>query len=208
MNTINVYSPAELKESFPDAFEKAHRKWAYNQNEIPWADETMDSLQGLFKATSGVHLKNWSIGAYSYSYIELEWDNEDVKDFTGARAMAWMENNLLGDLRIKANSKNYYKYNNSYRSIDAEHIKRFGKICRPYMIGKIKPAPFTGYYADDEYLDAVLDCIKSGMTLEDSFLSLADTARKLFESDLEGAQSEEEFLIQDHLQYTDEGRLI
>lgn len=198
MKTVTVYSPAELKDKFPDAFDYAFEHWKSDQNEIPWSDEIMNSLKAIFKA-SGIHLYDWSMGTESYcSYVKFYMDH-NVRDISGNRALAWLENNLFAPLRIKANKKEYYQYHESYRPCGD---------CRPYQIGKVPPCPFTGYCADEDFIDSLMNDIKSGSNLYDAFNNLADVASHLFEQEYEQATSEERFLDQTDLQYTKEGRPV
>jgi hypothetical protein len=92
MDTITVYSASELKEKFPNGFEKALEKWREDQSgDTFWTDEIMGSLKALFE-TSGVNLINWSIGANSSSWVRFEMpdDGEDyinpIEDYTGQKA--------------------------------------------------------------------------------------------------------------------------
>lgn len=65
-------------------------------------EECMDSLKALCKH-AGVALKDWSIGPYSYSTVKVEIGNsisgDEPEGFVGARAAAWIENNIFGPLR-------------------------------------------------------------------------------------------------------------
>lgn len=195
MKSITVYTPAELKESFPDAFEYAHKKWAESQDEIFWADEIMDSMKGLFKE-AGIHLYDWSIGAYNPENrvrFSLRMEYEDLQ---GMAANAWIKANILNDAKFKR-----VKYNK----------KHGGKGWR-YDItkknGEAWSCEFTGYCADHDFIESLLDDIKHGCTLKDALHNLADTAGKLFEQELEYQVSEEEFLMQDHLEFTEDGRMV
>lgn len=174
MKTIRTYTAKELKKKYPDAFERAHKRHAEGIIEIPWQDETMDSLKAVFKAAH-IDLKDWSIGAYSQSYVRF--DMGDAGNLTGQRAIAWLENNLYGPLRIKPGLK------------DIARRVRYG-----YKVGTIPPCPFTGYCADDAMLYALNDAIEHGHSLAEAFNDLASVAQKMLEDELQYIQSEESFL--------------
>ena len=197
---IKLYSASELRDQYPDGFENALEHWRDSQDEIFWMNETIDSLKALIKA-SGLYLRDWSLGTESYrSYINIDWEL-DVAILSGQRAMAWLENNLLSDLRIKKNTKDYLKYNNGY----------IEKSLRPYSVGKIPPCPFTGYCADDTYLDSLIKDITNGCTLEEAYNNLAGVCSRMLENDLDNQNSEEYFL--DHAdvnqyQFTEDGQIV
>lgn len=200
MDTITVYTAKELKDSYPNGFEVAHAK--YNAGIIYydfWTEEIMESLKGIFKA-SGIELTNWSIGAFSPSHVNFnmpyEETSNEVYDLEGHRALAWLENNLLWHLRISFN----HPKRNEYR-----------KYGSSYAPGKIKPCPFTGVYADDEFLNALIKEVTEGMCLGDAYLSLSDMAQELMEVEIECQESEEYFLESaeaNEWQYTENGVMI
>src|SRR5690606_38737579 len=123
MRTIQVYSLAELKERFPEAYARVHERWKNNLGDVPWAEETMDSLQAVVDAAGG-SLEDWSIGAYARSYIRVRVDDED-EDGTPKDAR-WFRLNVL-----KPNG----------------YVKKNGHVAFP---GHCR---FTGYYADDAFLE-------------------------------------------------------
>ena len=68
MRTISVYKFEELSdESKKHAFEE----YRNTNTEVFWAQETIDSLKGLFANCSGVKLKDYSLGEY-HSSIDIE----------------------------------------------------------------------------------------------------------------------------------------
>lgn len=181
--TIRVYSPQELKKHHPEGFERA---WETFKNDeiidIPWGGEIMDSLKATFKA-AGIRLTDWEISTCSYSYVQFDMDS-DVRDLSGPRAMAWLENNLLGDLRIP------------FKGSKRWELAKYGQYYRP---GMIKPCPFTGVCFDEDMLESLQRDIKAGESLGYAFSNLANVAAKAMESEVEYLQSEEYFLEQDHL---------
>lgn len=171
-HTIRTYTATELREQFPEAFKVAFTNWSESQTETPWSDEIVDSLKKLIEA-AGLRLVDWNLGAYNRSnYIKVSFGgNDDVENLSGPRAIAWIENNLLADLRVPFTGAERWK------------LSRFG---RAYRAGSVKPCPFTGFFADDDYLEALLQEVRSGETLKDAFTGLADVAMRLMEAELEG----------------------
>ena len=176
---IKTYSAAELKENFPEGFERAltDNRNSVNESGAFWTDEIIDSLKGLFSAAS-IDLKNYSIGAYSYSSLDFEMEEETGLLF-GARAGAWLENNLLAGLRVPFSGPGRWKN------------AKYGVYYRP---GLIKPCPFTGVCFDENFLNCLREDIRGGMNLKDSFRALADRAAKIMEEEHEEQSTEEYFL--------------
>lgn len=171
-----------------EQFKRAHRKWNERTMDIPWMDETIDSLKAIFETCDGVSLKDWSIGAYHQGcYVKFEFSQDGVEDLTGPRAMAWLENNLFCKLRapwgLKAPALTEKRYvNGTHNSV--YNTDEDGRPMRRWTApGYIKSCPLTGYAMDEDLIDALRDNIKSGMTLRDSFADLADVARKQLESE-------------------------
>lgn len=162
--TINIYSYKELSE---EAKEKALQDFRGKQTDIFWIDETIESLKSLFENCSGISLKDYSLGEYN-SWIRVEFANEEVENFTGKRAMAWLENNLLSNIRT------------SYYGEKRKELRKYGN---GYYAGKIKPCPFTGYCVDDDLLDDLLKEIKEGTDLKTAFEGLATTIQKIIQNE-------------------------
>lgn len=59
-HTVKTYNVRELKEQFPEAFERTLKKYQREQEEIFWQDETIESLKELYKR-AGVELRDWSL---------------------------------------------------------------------------------------------------------------------------------------------------
>lgn len=202
MRTIKLYSPAELKKKNPQGFEKAHDWFRSTNDEIPWQREIIDSLKAVFKA-SNLDLRDYEISAFSHSWLQFDCDS-DVADLSGNRALAWLENNLLASLRIKFQP---------FGRVDKEHqwvstratLSKYGQF---YRAGMVPPCPFTGVCFDEDYLESLRNDIKSGSTIKEAYKNLAHVAGKLFEAEIEQQNSEENFLEQDHLEFTIEGVCI
>lgn len=210
---IRVYTAAELKRKNPQAFEKALEHFRSCNDEIPWQGEIIDSLKAVFKHTNGIsNLRDWSIDAYGYSYVKFEFDQDEVGDLTGNRALAWLENNLLADLRIKPTMPMFTRFTlpdgsrTEYQPTERGELAKYGQYYRP---GMIKPCPFTGVCFDEDYLESLQNSIKAGDTLKEAFAELADVAAKLFRNEIEYQNSEEYFLeSESEAQYTVDGRRI
>jgi hypothetical protein len=96
--STKVYTFDELSDK---AKETARERYRNAQTEIPWQDETIESLKVLLKV-AGIRLLDWSLGAYNQdNHIKIEIPGEpETGALSGGRAMAWLENNLLGKLRV------------------------------------------------------------------------------------------------------------
>lgn len=104
--TKTVYTAAELKEHAPAAFEhalKKYREFIGVDDAAFLGDEILGAIKGAFDA-AGVILKDYSLSAYGPSDITARWPStdsgEDIGEMRGPRAVAWLENNLLGPLRV------------------------------------------------------------------------------------------------------------
>jgi len=169
-----VYTLAELKEQHPKGYARVHQRWkdaCDGSGDMAWADETMDSLKAVVKACGG-RLKDWSIGPYSYSSIDVVADDsytvEDESAEYGERDVvkdsAWLVREVLAPLGY----------------VDALGRADFPGHCK-----------FTGYCADDSFLESVWRSMASGDTLTDALRGLADVARKMMENDLEKQKDQE-----------------
>jgi hypothetical protein len=174
--TINIYSFNELSN---EAKDHAIQQYRESNTEIFWADETIESLKGLFKNCSCVSLKDWSLGE-SNSWIRVSFTNDEVEELSGKRAMAWVENHLLSNIRIPCNS---FALNGTRKK-----LAQYGSY---YHAGMIKPCPFTGYCADDDFLDDLIKEIKSGTDLKTAFEGLATVYQKIINNEIEYQNSEE-----------------
>jgi hypothetical protein len=193
---INIYSFNELSD---EAKEHAIQEYRERNTDIFWADETIASLKGLFDNCNGIRLKNWSLGEYN-SWIRVDFDREETEELSGKRAWAWIENNLLCNIRIPENS---LSINGTRRE-----LAQYGKY---YRSGMIKPCPFTGYCADDAYLDSLLKDIKEGCDLKTAFEGLATTYQKIINGEIEYQNSEEyiaEHMEANEYEFDEEGNSI
>lgn len=181
--TRTIYTAQELKENLPEAFEKAHRNFCSEQTTIPWDSELIDSLKGVFES-AGIKLKDWAIdGICGHSVVKFEMD-ENVRELSGKRAFAWLENNLFFGLRIPFTPL-------SRKESKRRELAQYGAY---YRAGMIKPCPFTGVCFDDDFIDALIEDIKSGGTLEMAFGHLAHKAGEIRAAEDEHQQTEDYFL--------------
>lgn len=192
MDTVSVYSISELKEQFPEGYEKAYEKWKeYCWEEIFWMDEIVESFKKTFKV-AGINIHDWSLGAYSNCYVKFEspsyyeyneeedYDEEaDWEELEGQKAIDW----LSDAFDIVSFEKVSYEYEGKkHQRIDFK--KKDGDWS----------CEFTGYCADHDYLESLYLEILSGSNLKDAFRNLADVCGKLIELELEDQQSEKYFL--------------
>lgn len=194
--TRNIYTFEELSE---EAKQKAIEEYRNNNTEIFWQDETLESLKALFDNCSGVKLKDYSLGEY-HSWITVEFTNEEAENFSGKRALAWIENNLLSNIRIPENS---FTMNGTRRK-----LAQYGQY---YRAGLIKPCPFTGYCTDDDFLDDLIKEVKDGSDLKTAFEGLATTYQKIINNEIEYQNSEEyisEQLTENEYEFTEEGERV
>jgi hypothetical protein len=178
--TRTLYTVEELKERFPDAYAKAYRRYKDGacQHEIPWSDEIVDSLKATLKAF-GATLKDWSIGAWSNSYLKLD-EGPDSLQCSGPRSFAVLER-ALEPFRIPFVGPKRWT------------AAKYGKSYRP---GMVKPCPFTGVCFDEDFLDSIREDLKAGCTVRQALLNLAHVASRLIEAEQEQMESEEEFANQ------------
>jgi hypothetical protein len=109
--------------------------------------------------------------------------------------MAWLENNLLGKLRIP------------WKGQARTSVRKYGKYYRP---GLIHSCPFTGFHADDVYIEALREAVRSGDTLKEAFEGLANECARLLEEEAEYQASEESFVVcsqSNETQFTEDGKV-
>lgn len=175
VKTINAYTAQELKEKFPAAFEKAHREFTESQDEILWQDETVGSLLKLIKQ-AGYKVKDYSLGAYNRGNC-LRLEERPCDELSGKRAFSWLENEVLKGLRIR------------YKSPERWKQSKYGN-----RAGTVPDCPLTGYFADEVYLKALKENLRSGMSVKESLEDLESTCAKILEDELDAQNSEEYFL--------------
>lgn len=187
-----VYKFEELSD---EAKEKARAWWCKDETFDWLIDEGADSLKGLFKA-AGIRLTEWSLGAYRRdAYVSFDMGN--AGELKGKRAIAWLENNLFGPLRLTRSD-----LLKTWR----EHGQTFG-----YRVGMVKPCPFTGVCYDDDLLIAVQNHAKNGETLSDAFKMAAEDLARTIEKEIEARQEDDavdEMIIANENEFTEDGKPI
>jgi len=209
---IDVYTIEELKEQFPDAYDKAYEEFKKDTSSdpyLPWQEEIMGSMKATFKH-AGVTLHDWSIGTYSYSHVKFsiptywsELAEEDVlvDEYEGELAYKWLMDayDLKSYRRVPyKDEKGKTKYRHDFTNLKSD--KEWDWSCE-----------FTGVCFDHDYLESLFECIHDGMNLKDAFSNLADVARQLFEAEYENQLTEEYFLEEashNNYEYTEEGDRI
>lgn len=173
--TITLYAYAELSSEAQASARKEFTRAVERYDEIPWSGEIMDSLKGTFKA-AGIDLRDWSIGTCNPCYVKFA--KFDAEGARGARAMAWLENNLFAQFRIPWTGKR------------RRELAKYGSGYRP---GLIDPCPVTGVCFDEDLFDSLRESVRTGDTLREAFEGLAGVAGRLMESEYEAQFSDEAF---------------
>ena len=158
-----VYNVRELQEHCPDGFRRAferHCRW--QSEDPPWQGEIADSLKAALRAIEGA------------PNIDGPTRADDVR-----RCMAWLENNVLGPLRISWHGARRWK------------VARYGPWYRP---GCVEPCPWTGVCFDEDLLDAMRSMAKEGRSPHEWARALRDVADRLCEREVEGACTEDAFI--------------
>lgn len=211
METINVYLASELKESFPEGFESAHKSWQEDHaTDIFWQDEIIECMKEIFKV-SGVTLQNYSIGGqgtFLTCSIPTYWNelaecDMIVDDYTGQKAYTWIKENLLNGAKFKR--VNYTYENESGRKVKSWRYDITKKD------GESWSCEFTGICYDHDFIESLLDDIKSGCTLHEAFCNLANKADKLIEDEAESQMTESYFITHadaNDYKYTESGNRI
>lgn len=169
-HVVTTYTYDELTD---DAKTKAYEWWESGifDDWVPWQEENRQSVEAVVSA-AGLTLRDYSIDPYGYSTLKVAPFNGE--DLTGARAHAWVENNLLAPVRVPWEG----------------HIRRDYHYDKP---GTVKSGPFTGYYLDDSAIEAVQRAVRQGATVRDAFESLADVWASATRDDIEQEHSREYF---------------
>ena len=183
--SLNLYTVQELKEQFPDAYKAAHRKYAETccNQEVPWQSEIFDSLKAIISA-SGFTLKDWSLGSSCNRSQSLTVESSDEREeLAGKRALAAFAQVLTA-----------HGYE---RPTFPGWGMKFPGVCG-----------FTGYCADDDFADDIWNELKRGETLKDAIENQASTYATMIDSEIEQAESEDEFENQAEFgdwQFTEDG---
>lgn len=166
---VTGYTLEELKTANPEAYERLAERWREltYRDSAPWSDETMDSLKAVVEACGGT-LTDWSIGTDSGTCtvrVEDEYEYTNASgDHSARKGPAWFRREVLKPHGYtKPNGRAY-----------------FPGICA-----------FTGYCADDSFMERAYERIRKGDTLTEALESLAGLASELMADDMEQAANTE-----------------
>jgi hypothetical protein len=117
----------------------------------------------------------------------LYWDGglAEAADLTGRRAFAWLENAVLGPLRLP------WGYMSAPGPLGVDRRKRARYRERP---GTVPSCPFTGYYTDEVLLDSLRGALAAGMSVGDAMLGLEAEIQKVCDDELDYRTSEDAFI--------------
>lgn len=186
MRTVTIertyYTVRELKMHPGGGFTRALDEYA--QQECAWQDwsDEWASLRALDDAVGYKRHARW------YHDDGLG----DCSDLTGKRALAWLENNLLADLRIPWAPM--WVPTAHWRVAASKQRREFVRYGTCYRPGKVKPCPLTGFYMDEVLLDDLRDSLRGGMSVGDAMLALEVKVQRVIDDELDYRTSEEAFI--------------
>lgn len=207
MRTIctDVYQFDELDDA---AKEKAREWWRDLEAQDPTgSQEIWGPLNALLET---VGLKWWDRGRNRRPPL-----GENVAEFTGKRAWAWLENNLYSKLRwskkkgVREQMPGQPKGMTQWRPYSVKELR--DKFKYGYREGAIPDCPLTGYCYDMDFLDDLKDSIKSGMTLGDAFRALPDRAQRMVDDEYQWRMEDEQVddsIRANEYEFTKEGRRV
>ena len=123
----------------------------------------VDSVEALNKYMTTAAVKISYHNDYGHITF-LAPSEESVIDMDGARAVAWLENNLLCNLRVPHGKHRIARIKNAARDTEDWH-----NIAAHYRPGHIPLAPLTGWYTDGIVLNSIIDSVRKGHSLGDAF---------------------------------------
>jgi hypothetical protein len=169
------YTVRELEKGSPTGFARALDEYAQQECEWQdWSDEAA-SLKALDD------LVGYSRNYPGYSHRGLG----DCAELTGPRALAWLENVVIGPLRLR------WGYMSAPGPWGQERRKHARYKERP---GTVPSCPLTGYYTDEVLLDDLRDSLRGGMSVGDAMLALETKLQRLIDEELDYRTSEEAFI--------------
>ena len=206
-----VYNYNELSDK---AKEVAYQEWYDRQCNIGyvWGDEFVSAINEFAKLFN-LKIKDYSLSAYSYSYIDFEIkDNyycnvEDIENLSGIRLYKYIYNILVNEW-VKPDSKFYVNKN-------GKHIKYINDCSQKVYEknGKVRysnifpedgrelyySCPLTGSFADDFYYSVIVDFMKHPYDI--TFKELLEDAFKALVKDYQA--DEENFFSREYFEETD-----
>jgi hypothetical protein len=188
--TYEVFPIAELA---PEALHNAYKNWLENK-EYAWADENRDTLNA-FCSLFNVNCTRWEYDVDTHNYRFSIGHSETVEELKGQRLAVYITNNYWSSLFPP---KQYWSKGKSRKS----HILTDNSCV------------LTGYYMDDDILEAVYDFMETPDE-NINFLKLVEMSLDKFfaacSEDVAGGQSEESFRYESELnnwEYLTNGKLF
>lgn len=179
MRTVTIertyYTVQELKAHPGGGFVRALDEYA--QQECAWQDwsDEWASLKALDDAAGYRREARW------YHDDGLG----DCSELEGARALAWLENVVIGPLRLP------WGYMSAPGPLGQERRKHARYKQRP---GTVPDCPLTGFYMDEVLLDDLRDSLRGGMSVGDAMLALEAKVQRVIDDELDYRTSEEAFI--------------
>lgn len=182
LTSIKLYTIEELKEQHPSIYSKLHEDYKSLANEYPspWSSEVVDCIKAFVEFLD-LKLIEYTISSWYSSLTVRSGGNssDHSEDLCGVRAYAHIMNRL-DQYRIPYGCKH-------------KDYKRYMSYGKWYRAGKVTPAPLTGYYLDDVFIEKTLDYVLNHGTLKEAVESLSSVITESLADDLEQEQSEEQF---------------
>jgi hypothetical protein len=173
--TRTIFTIEELREHSEQAFTRAHDEYA--TSECEWQDRS-DEWASLKALDDHVGYRR-----------QARWYHDDglgdCAGLEGARAWAWLENVVLGPLRLP------WGYMSAPGPLGADRRKNARYRERP---GTVPACPFTGYYTDETLLDSLRESLAAGVSVGDAMLGLEAVIQKVCDDELDYLTSEKGFI--------------
>jgi hypothetical protein len=185
-----LYTAEELREHNPHGFDRAHDD--YRQQVYSYTDHS-DEWDSLRKFDEHVGFQR------GRRYEDTTRGLGEAHAFTGRRAWAWLENVVIGPLRVPWSPLTRY----GWLSNDRLKHTRYHE-----WPGTVPACPFTGYYMDEVILDDLRDSIRGGLCVFDAVRGLEEAVQREVDASLEHQTTEEGFLewaLNHDAEYTEEG---
>lgn len=177
--TVTTMTAAELKAADPARYGRELREWQSQQYTygLNWQAEIDASYKAVVEAC-GARLGGRDNCPRNGDRLD------NLNDCDLRRSMAWLENQVLGPLRLK------------WSTADRDDNRKLytARFYRPDMV---PPCPFTGYCADDDFLDALKAAILRGDCPSDAVRGLAAVYERIIDAEWEDQTSEDRFLESD-----------
>jgi tRNA G26 N,N-dimethylase Trm1 len=179
---LKVFEYSELSE---ESKEVAYQNWLNHSGDndfhtdFRWS-EIFQSFKILMNDLN-LNVDNWSVsyGGYGHDYINWSTCNDNIKEFRGKRAFAYVENNLLSKYRVS-----YSKYN--------QNIKQYRSY--GYKPNHVECCPLTGVCYDETLIETLLENLKEGYTLNFAVNKVCRKVIKIIHEEYKYFSSKEFFI--------------